>query len=118
MLIDVAVALSVHDGKRRFDLDVAFASDAPVVALYGPSGGGKSLTLQAIAGKTGGKYYRADSSETLHAIYDEIDKLEKSEVETKKYVRVEERLHWAVLPGLALLLLEILLSHTAWRKLP
>ena len=49
-LIDVAVALSVHDGKRRFDLDIAFASDAPVVALYGPSGGGKSLTLQAIAG--------------------------------------------------------------------
>ena len=44
------MALSVHDGKRRFDLDVAFASDAPVVALYGPSGGGKSLTLQAIAG--------------------------------------------------------------------
>jgi len=49
-MIDVHVQLSVSDGRRRFDLDVAFATAAPVVALYGPSGGGKSLTLQAIAG--------------------------------------------------------------------
>ena len=49
-MIDIAVQLTVSDGKRRFDLDVAFAGDAPVVALYGPSGAGKSLTLQAMAG--------------------------------------------------------------------
>jgi molybdate transport system ATP-binding protein len=49
-VIDVALALSVGDGRRSFDLDVAFATDAPVVALYGPSGAGKSLTLQAMAG--------------------------------------------------------------------
>jgi len=49
-MIDVAVKLSVSDGRRRFDLDAAFAADAPVVALYGASGAGKSLTLQAMAG--------------------------------------------------------------------
>ena len=49
-MIDVALQLSVADGQRRFELDVAFASDAPVIALYGPSGAGKSLTLQAMAG--------------------------------------------------------------------
>ena len=38
-------------------------------------------TLQAIADKTGGKYFRADSSDTLRRIYDEIDRLEKTEVE-------------------------------------
>jgi molybdate transport system ATP-binding protein len=48
--IEVAIALEVHDGRRRFELDVAFASNEPVIGLYGPSGGGKSLTLQAIAG--------------------------------------------------------------------
>jgi molybdate transport system ATP-binding protein len=48
--IDVALRLSVSDGRRRFDLATAFASSAPVVALYGPSGAGKSLTLQAMAG--------------------------------------------------------------------
>jgi len=49
-VIDVALRLAVSDARRRFELDVAFASAAPVVALYGPSGSGKSLTLQAMAG--------------------------------------------------------------------
>jgi molybdate transport system ATP-binding protein len=49
-MIDVALAMTVADGRRRFDLDLHFASRAPVVALYGPSGAGKSLTLQAMAG--------------------------------------------------------------------
>jgi Ca-activated chloride channel family protein len=75
-------------------------------------------TLTAMAEKTGGKYYRADSADTLRKIYDEIDKLERTEVETKKYVQVKELFPWAVVPGLALLLGEILLGHTVWRKLP
>lgn len=75
-------------------------------------------TLKAIAAKTGGQYYRADSADTLQRIYDQIDRLEKTEVELKKYVHVEERLHWAVAPGLVLVLLEILLTHTLWRRLP
>jgi Ca-activated chloride channel family protein len=75
-------------------------------------------SLKAIAAKTGGKYYRADSSETLRAIYEEIDQLEKTEVEMKTYVKVEELFSWAVGPGLLLLLLEVLLGHTVWRKLP
>lgn len=75
-------------------------------------------SLKAIATKTGGKYYRADSSETLRTIYDEIDQLEKSEFEMKTYVKIEELFSWAVAPGLLLLLLEVLLGHTVWRKLP
>jgi molybdate transport system ATP-binding protein len=49
-VIDVQLQLTLREGQRRFDLDLAFASEAPVVALYGPSGAGKSLTLQAMAG--------------------------------------------------------------------
>jgi len=75
-------------------------------------------TLTAMAEKTGGKYYRADTADTLRKIYDDIDKLERTEVETKKYVRVKELFPWAVVPGLALLLAEVLLGHTVWRKLP
>jgi Ca-activated chloride channel homolog len=75
-------------------------------------------TLTAIAQKTGGKYYRADSADTLRKIYDEIDKLERTEVETKKYVQVEELFGWAVIPGLLLLGAELLLGNTIWRKLP
>ena len=50
-MIDVRLQLSVSDARRRFDLDIAFATEAPFVALYGPSGAGKSLTLQAMAGR-------------------------------------------------------------------
>jgi len=75
-------------------------------------------TLTEIAQKTGGKYYRADSSDTLRKIYEEIDKLERSEVEAKKYVQVEELFKWAVIPGLLLLAAEVLLGNTIWRKLP
>ncbi|WP_295956210.1 ATP-binding cassette domain-containing protein [Rhodoferax sp.] len=49
-MIDVDIQLTVSDGRRRFDLAVRFASDVPFAALYGPSGAGKTLTLQAIAG--------------------------------------------------------------------
>jgi molybdate transport system ATP-binding protein len=48
--MDVDIQLSVADKTRRFDLAVRFATDAPFAVLYGPSGAGKTLTLQAIAG--------------------------------------------------------------------
>ena len=41
---------SVVDRHRRFDLQIKADTDAAFIALYGPSGGGKSLTLQALAG--------------------------------------------------------------------
>ncbi len=75
-------------------------------------------TLKAIAAKTGGKYYRADSTDTLRRIYDEIDQLEKTEIDVKKYVRVKELFHWAMMPGCICLLMELLLGNTVWRKLP
>jgi molybdate transport system ATP-binding protein len=46
-MIDLALVAPVHDGPRRFQLDVQLQSAAPVIGLYGPSGAGKSLTLQA-----------------------------------------------------------------------
>ncbi len=49
-IVDVDIALAVSDGHRRFALDMRFASAGGIVALYGPSGSGKSLTLQALAG--------------------------------------------------------------------
>ena len=42
------------------------------------------------AQETNGKYYRADSAETLRHIYEEIDRLEKSEVEVNKYQHYDE----------------------------
>ena len=75
-------------------------------------------TLTQIAKRTGGKYYRADKTETLRSVYDEIDQLEKTEVEVKKYQRYRELFPLVALPGLVVLLLEVILNHTVWRKLP
>ena len=49
-MIDVDLHLTLTDGSRRFVLAPALASDAKVIAIYGASGAGKSLTLQAMAG--------------------------------------------------------------------
>lgn len=75
-------------------------------------------TLKEIAKMTGGKYFRADSTDTLRSIYAAIDQLEKTEVEVKKFVQYLELFPWAVVAGLSLLLLEIILNHTLWRRLP
>lgn len=75
-------------------------------------------TLQKIADMTGGKYYRADNAQRFQAIYAEIDKLEKTEADVKKFSHYDELFAWLISPGLALLLLEVLLRHTLWRRLP
>ena len=76
-------------------------------------------TLTAVAEKTGGKYFRADSTDTLRKIYDEIDQFEKTEAVVKKFVQREELFRWwGAIPGLFLLLVEVLLANTIWRRLP
>lgn len=75
-------------------------------------------TLQKIAQMTGGKYYRADNTERLQAIYGEINKLEKSEAQVKKYARHDELFLFFLAPGFGLFLVELLLKHTTLRRLP
>jgi Ca-activated chloride channel family protein len=75
-------------------------------------------TLRKIAQQTGGKYFRADSTETLRKVYSEIDSLEKTEAQLNKFAYVEELMSWFVLPGFALVMLELILGQTVWRKLP
>jgi Ca-activated chloride channel homolog len=75
-------------------------------------------TLQKIANTTGGKYYRADNSEKFQQIYAEIDKLEKTEATVSKYTEFKELFPWFIAGGLALLLVEIVLGQTAFRRLP
>jgi Ca-activated chloride channel family protein len=75
-------------------------------------------TLQKIADKTGGKYYRADNAEKFQQIYNEIDKLEKTEASVKKYTQFTELFPWFVAVELAILLIELVLGQTAFRRLP
>ena len=75
-------------------------------------------TLQQIAVKTGGKYFRAADTAALEKTYREIDTLEKTEVKMKEYTEYTELFHWFLISGMILLVFEILLGNTLLRKLP
>lgn len=75
-------------------------------------------TLQAIADTTGGRYYRAEDSGGLRKIYDEINELEKSQIEIETYTNATELMGWVLAPGLLFLLLEMLLRQTLLRTIP
>lgn len=72
--------------------------------------------LKDIAKETGGQYFRATNNEKLEAIYDEIDSLEKTEIEEFKFYNYEEKFRPLVLLALGLLGVEFLLRHTLFRS--
>lgn len=74
--------------------------------------------LRRMAEVSGGRYYRADSPDTLARIYDEIGELEKSRVGRKRFSAFDERAALFLIPALALLALEVLLASTVFRRTP
>ncbi len=72
--------------------------------------------LQEIAQTTGGKYFRATDNEKLGEIYEEIDSLEKTEIEEFKYTNYEERFRPFLLLAGLLLILELFLRFTVFRS--
>ncbi|HUA66896.1 MAG TPA: VWA domain-containing protein [Alphaproteobacteria bacterium] len=75
-------------------------------------------TLRQISQMTGGQFYRGDNSEKLRTIYDEIDKMEKTEAVVNKYTQFKELFPWFLWGGAGILLLEIVLAQTVFRRLP
>ena len=75
-------------------------------------------TLSQIADITGARFYRASDTEGLRGIYSEINALEKSEVEVLHFTRYQELAVWFLLPALALLAADLVLTQTVLRKIP
>ena len=75
-------------------------------------------TSKKIAATTDGKFYRATDAQKLNQIFDEIDKLEKSTVETKQFTEYQELFPWLLGTGLGLLSLQALLAQTIGNRLP
>lgn len=75
-------------------------------------------TLREIAAITDARYYRATDTEGLRDIYAEINALEKSDVEILVFAQHREMLGWLLIPALALFLIDLVLSHTVFRKVP
>lgn len=74
--------------------------------------------LQQIADMTGGRYFRAADEATLKNIYDQIDLLEKTEIEVNVFKRYSEEFRFFFFIGLIFLILEILLRFTILRTIP
>ena len=74
--------------------------------------------LKGIADETGGLYFRAKDEKGLREIYETIGQMEKTEIETKEYANYTEMAGYFLLPGFIILLLEILLANTVFRKIP
>lgn len=74
--------------------------------------------LSQIAEMTGGNYYRATDESSLVAIYDEIDKLEKTEMEITVFKRYSEEFRRFLIIGLILLLTETVLRLSIFKTLP
>ncbi len=72
--------------------------------------------LKEIANVTGGKYFRATNNDKLAEIYEEINKLEKTEVQEKKYYNYEEKYRPLVLLAGLLLFIELILRNTIFRS--
>lgn len=74
--------------------------------------------LKQIAAETGGLYFRARDNAGLADIYSSIDKLEKTRIDVTTLKRFTERFEPFALAALVLVVLELLLRYTVFRRFP
>jgi Ca-activated chloride channel family protein len=75
-------------------------------------------SLRTLAETTGGMYRVAEDADSLRAVYEEIDQLETSEIESTRFTDYREMFPQFLLAALALLGTEILLTSTVFRRVP
>ncbi len=123
-----AAEIAKAQGIKVYTIGVGTIGMAPypTVDIYGNPTGETMMakveideeTLREIAAKTGGEYFRATDKTKLKAIYDKINRMEKSKVEVTQHMIYHERfLEW-LLSGLALLVVEFLLSTLVLKRIP
>jgi len=74
--------------------------------------------LREISQIADGKFYRATDTRSLEGIFAEIDKLEKTKVSVKKYQQYRDLFPACIAAGCGLLVTQLLLGQTIWRRLP
>jgi Ca-activated chloride channel family protein len=128
------VIILLTDGANNYGTlspdNAASASEALGIKIYTIGAGGArtgffmqrqevdETTLTKIASTTGGQFYRARDLETLNAVYEEIDLLEKTEIEVERFTRFEEVAAGWIIAGIILLGLEQVLGLTKLGRLP
>ena len=113
-------------GVKVYPVGVGSEGEAPVPVASGPRGTRHVIQrvdldeplLREIAERTNGRYFRATDAEALADVFDTIDELEQTEIESRVRVLYTELFHYALLPALALLGLERLLLGTRLKRIP
>lgn len=120
----IASELAVEFDIKTYTIGVGSNGNALTPVDVAPNGGFRygvqkveidEALLQQIASDTGGKYFRATNNEKLEEIYEEIDSLEKSEIEEFRYYNYTEKFRPYALLALGLLLFEVILRYTLFR---
>lgn len=101
------------DGETRFPVQIN-----GTIQYIKAKGDIDYKTLQDIAMTTNGTFYRATSRSELFKIYNDIDKLEKTKITSNDYSRKFDAYQPFALAAFFVLLLEILLKNTVFRKIP
>lgn len=119
-----AAALAAEWGIKIYTIGVGSREGVSTVrSIFGefkvPTGGGvDTRTLGMIAEKSGGVFRLAENEKSLREVYEEIDGLEKSEIESVRYVDYKELFTPFALTAVFLMLLEVGLASTILRRIP
>jgi Ca-activated chloride channel family protein len=120
---DEAAALAAKWGVKIYTIGVGGDEVVKVQTIFGTQmirtgNGVDRKTLARLAKKTGGIFRMADNARALRSIYAEINKLEKSEVSSIRFLDYKEYFFNFALAALILLILEAALRCTIFRKIP
>jgi len=122
---ETASQIAKEYGIKVYTIGIGTNGNAMSPYAYDPSGGllfrmmpveiDVNL-LQTIAKNTGGKYFRASSNSKLESIYNEINKLETTEIQELKFYDYDEKYRPFVWIACILVLIEFGLRHTVYRS--
>ena len=119
-----AAAIAAKRGVKVYTIGVGSNGQAPflVDGLFGKQYVYRRVSmdtqsLETIARKTEGLFFKAEDTQGLAEVYDRIDALEKTEVAQEKWVEYQEQYHGFVLAGLALLMVHLGLTQTRFMRL-
>ncbi len=118
-----AAALAKQWGIKIYTIGVGGDEVVKVQTLLGTrmvrtGEGADRATLAKLAEVSGGVFRMAEDAKGLRAVYQEIDRLEKSEVESIRYIDYKEYFWVFALAACILLVLETVLSCTVLRRVP
>jgi Ca-activated chloride channel homolog len=105
-------SFDVSNGQLRLD---TFGSPLLTSTILQPA---NYAVLGKMAEIGSGRFYRATNRQELESIYDDIDRLERSEVKLKHHRTYTPLFQWPLLAAVVLLLVELVLAETRYRRVP